>query len=95
MSEAVSRFESPAAQTIAQPAAPAGATALAAARPDRNIAMGYLKAFITLLVVAHHTALAYVPGLPKSGPVFDKPPMLWTVFPIEDSRTFAPFGALV
>jgi peptidoglycan/LPS O-acetylase OafA/YrhL len=95
MSEAVSRFENPAAPTVAQPAAQAGATAVAAAKPERNIAMGYLKAFITLLVVAHHAAIAYVPGLPKTGPVFTKPPMLWSVFPIEDSRTFAPFGILV
>jgi peptidoglycan/LPS O-acetylase OafA/YrhL len=57
--------------------------------------MGYLKAFITLLVVAHHTAIAYVPGLPKAGADFDKPPMLWSVFPIEDAHTFAPFGLLV
>jgi peptidoglycan/LPS O-acetylase OafA/YrhL len=97
MSEAVSRFETPAPATAAQPKALGGTPGIVAAgAPDRNIAMGYLKAFITLLVVAHHTAIAYVPGLPRAGPVFDKPPMLWSVFPIVDvGHTFAPFGLLV
>ena len=93
MSEAVSRFEGP--PSAAKPAPEASAAATAVARPERNVSMGYLKAFITLLVVAHHAAIAYVPGLPKAGANFDKPPMLWSVFPIEDGRTFAPFGILV
>jgi peptidoglycan/LPS O-acetylase OafA/YrhL len=97
MSEAVSRFETPAPAVAAQPKALGGTPAVAAAGAgDRNIAMGYLKAFITLLVVAHHTAIAYVPGLPKPGPDFVHPPMLWSVFPIVDvGHTFAPFGLLV
>ncbi len=97
MSEAVSRFEAPTA-TEGRFAAQAGGKAIAGApaTPERNLAMGYLKAFITLLVVAHHAAIAYVPGLPKTGPVFTKPPMLWSVFPIEDAgHTFAPFGVFV
>jgi peptidoglycan/LPS O-acetylase OafA/YrhL len=97
MSEAVSRFEAPTA-TEGRFAAQAGGKAIAGApvMPERNLAMGYLKAFVTLLVVAHHTAIAYTPGLPKAGPAFDKAPMLWSVFPIEDAgHAFAPFGVFV
>lgn len=95
MSQVLSPFESPAATTVGPKTLQAAASAVAPAKPERNIAMSYLKAFVTLLVVAHHTAIAYVPGLPRAGPVFTKPPMFWSVFPIEDSRTFAPFGMLV
>lgn len=51
-----------------------------------NVALSYLKAFITVLVVAHHSLLAYHPyALPPSGS-FSVPPMLWRVFPIVDSN---------
>ena len=36
----------------------------APARANYNHAIGYLRAFIVLLVVAHHTALAWVPYAP-------------------------------
>jgi peptidoglycan/LPS O-acetylase OafA/YrhL len=90
----VSRFEGPppaSANTVVH----AGDAPAVARTSGRNVAIGYLKAFITLLVVAHHSAIAYLPGLPQAGANFDKPPMLWSVFPIEDARTFAPFGVLV
>lgn len=59
----------------------------------RNAPIGALRAFVTLLVVAHHTALtynAYAPA-PKA---FDAQPILWTAFPVVDPQKFAPFGLL-
>ena len=31
---------------------------------ERNIPMGYLRAFVTVLVVAHHSLIAYHPDAP-------------------------------
>lgn len=59
----------------------------------RNAPVGALRAFITLLVIAHHTVLAYNPYAP--GPkAFDAQPILWTAFPVTDPQKFAPFGLL-
>lgn len=33
-------------------------------RVQYNVAIGYLRAFVTMLVVAHHAALAYHPFAP-------------------------------
>lgn len=56
--------------------------------------MGYLRAFVTLLVLAHHSVIAYVgqgPPPPKS--LLDSP--AWSAFPIVDTDTWAPFGLFV
>jgi peptidoglycan/LPS O-acetylase OafA/YrhL len=55
----------------------------AAAAPDRNLTINYLRAFVTLLVVAHHSVLAYMPEAMASGR-FNQPPFLWPAFPIVD-----------
>ena len=34
--------------------------------PQYNVAIGYLRAFIPVLVVAHHAALAYHPFAPPA-----------------------------
>jgi len=63
-----------------------------AARIDgRNAPIGALRAFITLLVIAHHTALAYHPYAPPPK-AFDAQPILWTVFPVVDPQKFGGFG---
>lgn len=59
----------------------------------RNVPIGALRAFVTLLVVAHHTVLTYNPYAPPPK-AFDAQPILWTVFPIVDSQKFGPFGLL-
>ncbi|MEO7688625.1 MAG: acyltransferase [Sphingomonas sp.] len=64
----------------------------AAAAPDRNLAVNYLRAFVTLLVVAHHSVLAYMPEAPPSGR-FDQPPFLWAAFPIVDRPGWEGFSA--
>jgi hypothetical protein len=55
-------------------------------RPTHNLALGYLRGFLVVLVLAHHSVLAYIkspPPLPKSllGPV-----KWWRAFPIIDPR---------
>jgi len=59
----------------------------------RNAPIGGLRAFVTLLVVAHHTVLTYHPYAPPPK-AFDAQPILWTAFPVVDPQKFAPFGLL-
>jgi hypothetical protein len=54
----------------------------------RFTALGYLRAFITLLVVAHHAVLAYHPYAPPPT-AMDAPGWLWTAFPVVDAYRFA------
>ncbi|MFT3790069.1 MAG: acyltransferase [Rudaea sp.] len=51
----------------------------------RNTALDYLRAFITVLVVAHHAVLAYHPYAPPPGG-FDAGDMAWAAFPIVDTH---------
>jgi acyltransferase-like protein len=51
-----------------------------------NVAFGYLRAFITLLVLAHHAVLAYHPYAPAPSAKFNIQPLMWTAFPIVDSQ---------
>jgi len=60
-------------------------------RASHNIALGYLRTFAVLLVLAHHSALAYVPGIPTSNSLTTVP-HFWEAFPILDSRHAAGFG---
>ena len=56
------------------------------ARPTHNLALGYLRGFLVVLVLAHHSVLAYIaspPPLPKS--LLD-PVRWWRAFPIIDTR---------
>ncbi|MBO9544276.1 acyltransferase [Caulobacter sp.] len=57
----------------------------------RNAPIGALRAFITLLVIAHHTALAYHPYAPPPK-AFGAQPILWTAFPVVDPQKFGGFG---
>jgi peptidoglycan/LPS O-acetylase OafA/YrhL len=74
--------------------APIVAGRSAAETGERNLAVGYLRAFITVLVVAHHALIAYMGGLPKTVS-FTKPPYAWGAFPVQDPHTFSPFGLIV
>src|SRR5271169_981224 len=61
-----------------------------------NFAIGYLRAFITLLVVAHHAVLAYCPFLPPGQPASLLPrPRWWQAFPVIDSHRWMGFGIFV
>lgn len=52
---------------------------------NRNLPLGYLRMFLTLMVVAHHAVLAYHPYTPPLPPSLDGGSMLWGAFPIVDS----------
>jgi fucose 4-O-acetylase-like acetyltransferase len=62
---------------------------------NRNFALDYLRAFVVLLVVAHHTALAYTTFIPGPAPSFTAQLAYWTAFPILDPRRWAGFNVLV
>ncbi len=49
-----------------------------------SVAIGYLRAFITLLVVAHHSALAYHPYPPARNATLIAQPRWWLAFPVID-----------
>lgn len=79
-------------------AADAHTTSIAAQAPagGYNLAVGYLRAFVTLLVVAHHAALAYCPFAPRSAPAsLEAKPLWWLAFPVVDSHRWIGFGLFV
>jgi peptidoglycan/LPS O-acetylase OafA/YrhL len=60
-------------------------------RPEgggRNIPLGSLRTALTLLVVAHHAALAYHPYAPPPARTLTGS-LIWTAFPIVDSARWA------
>ncbi|HTC94739.1 MAG TPA: acyltransferase [Terriglobales bacterium] len=56
---------------------------------EYNISMGYLRAFVTVLVVAHHAALAYAVFSPPVAASLAAPPRWWQAFPIVDPQKWA------
>ena len=52
------------------------------------LSIGYLRAFITLLVLAHHSALAYHPYSPTPAASLLASPM-WQIFPVVDPHKWA------
>lgn len=60
------------------------------ARATYNHAIGYLRAFIVLLVVAHHTALAWVPYAPPPAETLLTPPRAWLAIPVVNPLRWAP-----
>jgi peptidoglycan/LPS O-acetylase OafA/YrhL len=60
------------------------------ARTQYNYAIGYLRAFIVLLVVAHHTALAWVPYAPAPASDLLAPPRAWLAIPVVDRVRWVP-----
>jgi peptidoglycan/LPS O-acetylase OafA/YrhL len=57
--------------------------------PVRNIPLGYLRAFLVLLVVAHHAVIAYCSYAPPPGKSLDDGLMLWTAFPVVDAHRWS------
>jgi surface polysaccharide O-acyltransferase-like enzyme len=58
---------------------------------EHNLALGYLQAFVILLVVAFHSVLAYMVYAPNHSATFTTQPYIWTVFPIIDSQRWLGF----
>jgi hypothetical protein len=61
----------------------------------RNIPLSSLRTFLTLLVVAHHAALAYHPYAPPPAASLTAPPRFWLAFPIVDPQRWARADLLV
>jgi|SRR5579872_6092179 len=70
----------------------------AATQPEKavhyNLAVGYLRAFVTVLVVAHHAVLAYFQFAPPPMP-FTAEPRLWRAFPVVDAARWSGFTFFV
>src|SRR5882762_6344923 len=64
-------------------------------RVQYDSAIGYLRAFVTLLVLAHHSVLAYHPFAPPPQASLSAEPRLWPAFPIVDSHRWSGFSMLV
>lgn len=56
-----------------------------------SLALSNLRALVILIVLAFHSALAYLDFLPAEPFPFNQPPYEWQAFPIIDSRRFMPF----
>jgi peptidoglycan/LPS O-acetylase OafA/YrhL len=52
---------------------------------SRNLPLGYLRMFLTLMVVAHHAVLAYHPYAPPLPPSLEGQSLIWSAFPVVDS----------
>ena len=57
----------------------------------RQFSLSYLRAFVTVLVVAHHAGLAYVSFKFPHMPSFTAQPLYWTAFPVTDHVTWPGF----
>ena len=59
-----------------------------------NASIGSLRAFITLLVLAHHAVLAYHPFAPAPPASLAAQPRRWQAFPVVDSQRWTGFALL-
>jgi len=79
--------------TVTAPAAPAKASTHAVSN-TYYLAIAYLRAFVTLLVVAHHSVLAYHPYAPPPAISLVSTPM-WQTFPVVDAHKWAGWSFFV
>jgi len=70
----------------------------AAGQPDKagySVSVGYLRAFVTLLVLAHHSFLAYCSFTPPPPASLLPQPRRWKAFPVADSAHWPGFDLVV
>lgn len=65
--------------------------AAAVPRPAHNLALGYLRGFLVVLVLAHHSVLAYIDAAPQAKSLLT-PPFYWRAFMVVDHQHWAGFG---
>lgn len=70
-------------------------TVVPSTKLNYNVSIGYLRAFITLMVVAHHAMLAYHPFAPAPPASLTAIPRLWQAFPVVDAQRSTLFSVLV
>jgi len=75
--------------------ATSGVPATHALAGSYNLAVGYLRAFITLLVLAHHAVLAYHPYAPPPPATMIAQPRWWQAFPVVDPQRWSGFSLFV
>lgn len=63
-------------------------------KPRYNVALGYLRAFVTVLVLLHHSVLAYHPFAPAPPTSLVAQPRWWQAFPVVDARRWSGFALL-
>ena len=61
----------------------------------RNVSIAYLQGFVILLVLLHHSVIAYSIDTPFPTTTFLQPPLLWRAFPIVDAKFWNGFGLFV
>jgi len=61
------------------------------ARPQHNLALGYLRGFLVVLVLAHHSVLAYIDAAPQATSLLT-PPFYWRAFMVVDHRHWTGFS---
>ena len=68
-----------------------------AARPEStySVSVGYLRGFVTLLVLAHHSFLAYCSFAPPPPHSLVTLPRWWEAFPVTDTARWPGFDVLV
>jgi hypothetical protein len=65
--------------------------AAAVPRPAHNLALGYLRGFLVVLVLAHHSVLAYIDAAPQAKSLLT-PPFYWRAFMVVDHQHWTGFG---
>ncbi len=64
-------------------------------RPAHNLALGYLRGFLVVLVLAHHSVLAYIESpVPQAKSLLVQPPY-WRAFMVGDPQHWAGFGLFI
>ena len=63
--------------------------------PHYNFSIGYLRAFVTVLVMAHHAVLAYLPFAPTPPESLSVQPRWWQAFPVVDTQRWSGFTLFV
>ena len=70
-------------------------SSVSAIAQPRQFSLSYLRAFVTALVVAHHSVLAYVSFKFPRMSSFTARPLFWTAFPVTDHATWPGFDIFV
>src|SRR5882672_10520915 len=68
------------------------ASAVSTVNNPTSVAVGTLRAVITVLVVAHHAVLAYNPFAPPPPSSLLPEPRFWGAFPVVDSHRWGASG---
>jgi peptidoglycan/LPS O-acetylase OafA/YrhL len=68
---------------------------ISAPHAEYNVSIGYLRAFVTVLVVAHHAALAYATFSPPVAPSLTASPRWWQAFPVVDAQKWSGASTIV